>query len=300
MSEQALQALGAAAAARGPATMPTTESAVELAAEPMSEPDAWVASEPTSGPIVPPSLASQPASQSITAAAEIVLTPADTRGGGPLEIAPERAIRLALAHRVDLSVLQGRVFDAQRKVAVAANALQAGLNLQGNATIGEHRNLGSATEASAQLDPRFGNYDVGLSLDLPLERTAERNAYRESYINLQQAVRSVQELEDQIKQQIRDELRTLLQAREGFRIQDEAVRLANRRVRSTELFVQAGRAQIRDVLDARAALLSAQNDRTSALVEYRVAALDLQRDMDVLTIDERGLWSEYQPDQNQE
>ena len=108
-------------------------------------------------------------------------------------------------------------------------------------------------------------------------------------------MRDLQELEDQIKLAVRNALRNLMQARESYKIQAEAVRLAQKRVRSSELFLQAGRAQVRDVLDAKEDLVSAQNDRTRALVNYRVAELELQRDMSVLEVNEKGLWVEYRP-----
>jgi outer membrane protein TolC len=136
---------------------------------------------------------------------------------------------------------------------------------------------------------------AGLNIDLPLERTAERNAYRSAYIDLERSIRSLQLLEDQVKLDVRNDLRTLLESRESIRIQAEAVQLARRRVDSTELFLQAGRAEIRDVLDAQESLVTAQNALTSALVGYRVAELQLQRDMGVLEVEARGLWKEYKP-----
>ena len=181
-------------------------------------------------------------------------------------------------------------------MAVAADALQAGLALTGTAEAGGRRTVATAGSGNARLRPKKGTYTAGLLLDLPLERTAERNAYRDSYIVLARAVRDAQELEDQIKLAVRNLLRVLVQARESYRIQAEAARLAQRRVTSTNLFLQAGRAQIRDLLEAQEALVSALNARTAALVDYRVAELELQRDMGVLKIDDKGLWSEYKPD----
>ena len=63
------------------------------------------------------------------------------------------------------------------------------------------------------------------------------------------------------------------------------------------MFLEAERegVQIRDVLEAEESLVSAQNDLTSALVNYRVAELELQLDMDVLEVSEKGLWREYRP-----
>jgi outer membrane protein TolC len=236
------------------------------------------------------------ATQPTSAAADapIILQP-PRRGGGPLEIAEAKAIDVALANRLDLRTALGRVYDAQRGVVVAADALKMGLTFTGTAAIGERRGLGSASQEDAQLRFDKGAYSLGLWLDLPLERTAERNAYRESFIALEQAVREVQALEDEVKREIREALRRLLQTRESYQIQARAVALAERRIKSTELFLQAGRAQIRDVLEAQEALVSAQNALTAALVSYRTAELQLQRDMGVLEVDEKGKWSEYKP-----
>ena len=99
----------------------------------------------------------------------------------------------------------------------------------------------------------------------------------------------------EIKLDVRNDLRALLEARETARIQADAVRLAKRRVASTELFLQAGRAEVRDVLESEESLLNAQNALTAALVQYRVAELEIQRDLGLLQVDEKGVWAEYTP-----
>jgi len=213
--------------------------------------------------------------------------------GGPLELDEAVALKLALENRLDLRAVVGKVYDAQRQVVVAADDLRADVTLQGSGSVGASRSVGSATSRNANLHARRGKYEALLKLDLPLERTAERNAYRESYIDLERAVRSVQETEDQVKLQIRNHLRSLLESRESLLIQQQATEVAQRRVDSTDMFLQAGRAQIRDVLDAQEALVAAQNALTAATVNYWVAELELQRDMGVLRVDENGLWQEY-------
>ena len=162
---------------------------------------------------------------------------------------------------------------------MTADALRAGLTLTGTAAYGERRGIGSADLDDADFDLTRGIYSAGLLLDLPWERTREQNIYRESYIALERSVRDVQDLEDQIKLQVRNRLRTLLQTRESYQIQSRAVELARQRVDSAALFLEAGRAQVRDVLDAQDDYVSAQNDRIAALVDYRIAELELQRDM---------------------
>lgn len=224
---------------------------------------------------------------------DVDLRPPGPSEGGPYEIPSRRAVQLALDHRLDLRIARGEIADAQRQVAVTANALQTGLTLSGDARVGHRRGLSATEQDNVKFRPEHGLYTAGLLLDLPLERTAERNAYRNSYITLQQTVRNLQALEDEIKLEIRNGLRNLVEYRESYRIQQLAVRLARRRVSSTELFLQAGRAEIRDVLEAQESLVNAQNQRTAALVNYRVAELQLQRDMGVLEVLPDGLWTEY-------
>ncbi|MHC4931665.1 MAG: TolC family protein [Planctomycetota bacterium] len=230
------------------------------------------------------------------AAAEIpALDPADR---GPYEMDEGDAVALAFDNRQDLLIRLGQVYDAQRKVVVAADGLRAGLDVEGRVTAGGARNLlASALLPDGQLDFRDALYTASLVLDLPFERTAERITYRESFIALESAVRSAQALEDAIKLAVREGLRRMLADREGVRIQVEAVRLAQDRVRSTNLFLEAGRAQVRDVLEAQEDLLVAQNALTDSLVSYRISTLEMQRDMGVLKVDSEGLWTEYEPDE---
>ena len=204
---------------------------------------------------------------------------------GKFELPPVQAVEKALTNRLDLRTAKARVVDAQRGVVVAADGLKADVTLAGTGAMGSGRSVGSARTRNAQLRPEEGVYSASVTSDLPWERTAERNAYRTAYISLERAARRVQELEDGIKLAIRGALRTLTRTRETFAIQTQAARLARRRVTSTELFLEAGRAEIRDVLEAQEALVSAQDQLTAALVDYRIAELQLQRDMGVLSVD---------------
>ena len=235
--------------------------------------------------------ASQPSvlETALPADAPVQLMPANYEGAGPLEIDEPVAVTMALENRLDLEAAIGAVYDAQRQVVVKADALRAGLTLGGTASV-------SDTDDDGNLRFDNGTYTALLSLDLPIERTSERNAYRNSLIDLERATRSVQSLEDQIKQAVRSELRTLLESRESLKIQAQSVIVAEKRVRSTTFFLEAGRTEIRNLLEAQDALLSAQNSLTRAVVNYRIAELELQRDLDVLKVNEQGLWQEFSPE----
>jgi outer membrane protein TolC len=227
---------------------------------------------------------------------KIVLIEPDMENRGPLEIDEQQAIQLAFENRLDLRVIQGKVYDSQRNVIVLADQLRGELTLDGSAQFGLSRAGASPTSKNTKARFDMGIFSVGMTLDLPLERTQERNNYRKAYINLERAVRDVQAQEDKIKLDIRRNLRTLLETRESLLIQTKSVKLAEKRVRSVNMFLEAGRAAIRDLLEAQDSLLQAQNSLTSAIVSYRVAELELQRDMGVLQINEKGLWVEYSPE----
>lgn len=227
---------------------------------------------------------------------EVMLVPPTDADAGPFELAEATALRVALDSRLDLRIAVGRVADAQRTVAVSADNLRADLTLLGSGSAGSGRSIGQSTLDDTGLRPERGRYSAFLNLDLPFERTAERNLYRNSLIAFEQAVRAVQDLEDEIKLQVREDLRSLLEARETLRIQGQAVRIADRRVASTDLFLRAGRAETRDLLEAQEALNTARNALTAARVQYRVSELELQRDLDILEVDAQGLWREFRPE----
>ncbi|MGJ8636466.1 MAG: TolC family protein [Phycisphaerales bacterium] len=228
--------------------------------------------------------------------APVTLDRPSMEDAGPLEINEDDAIVIALMNRLDLRVAVGNIVDAQRGVAVAADNLRADVTLLGSASLGESRSVGSAGADDAQIRTDRGFYSLLLGIDLPFERTSERNQYRNSLIAYEQMIRRFQELEDGVKLDVRDVLRNLLEAREAIKIQAEAVRVAQRRVDSTNLFLQAGRAEIRDLLEAQNSLNSAQDALTSAVVNYRIGELRLQRDLGVLEVDNKGLWVEFDPE----
>jgi len=226
---------------------------------------------------------------------EIILKAPSTADAGPFELNEKVAINLAFDNRLDFRVTRGRVFDAQRDVVIKADALGAELTFLGSAQFGQSGGGASGTADDTKVRFDKGVYSGLLTLNLPVERTSERNSYRKSIISLERAVRNVQILEDRVKLNIRNKLRDLQESRESVKIQAMSVELADKRVNMTNLYLEAGRLEMRDLLEAREDLLSAQNSLTSAVVKYRLAELEIQRDMGVLQIDENGLWREYSP-----
>jgi len=202
----------------------------------------------------------------------------------------EAATETALARRLDLANSADRVDDMARKVVVAADSLGAGLDLIGGAEVGS-----TPTTDYSRLQFHQGTYNLGLSADLPLDRKRERNDYRQSLIILAQQQRTYEDDSDQVKLQVRDAYRQLRQQAESYRIQENSLALAEKRVQSTTLLLEAGRATTRDLLESQNALLQAQDDLTAALVAHTVAKLSFFSDIGVLQVRPEGMWQQPEP-----
>ncbi len=199
-------------------------------------------------------------------------------------------IDLALANRFDQMTLNQQVEDAARKVVVAENDLQSGLDVVLS---------GSSTSSEGQPFDHDGStvrpWRLALELDLPIDNIPERNAYRQSLITLERSRRNAEESTDRIVADVRDALRSLAAARESYQIQQNAVVLASRRVESTELNLEAGRAATRDVLESKEALLQARNGLAADVTDYILSGLALYRDMELLRITDAGVSVETGP-----
>jgi outer membrane protein TolC len=206
-----------------------------------------------------------------------------------LEPAERTVIDVALSRRLDHLTVIERAEDAGRRVLVARDALRAGLDLAVRA------------DASSPLDePGSISLDdtawrVDLALDLPLDRLPERNAYRASLVDLERARRDVEESADEVTTDLREELLFLDAARESYEIQRNAVELAERRVESSELQLEAGRVDTRDVLESQDALLEARNALTAALIDYILSGLALYRDMELVRVGPEGFHVDSTP-----
>jgi outer membrane protein TolC len=71
--------------------------------------------------------------------------------------------------------------------------------------------------------------------------------------------------------------------------------LAKRRVESTTLLLEAGKASTRDRLEAESALVRARNGTTLALVDYASARLALLSDVGILAVGSDATWTPVPP-----
>jgi len=200
----------------------------------------------------------------------------------------------ALSNRLDLVTVRHQYEDVKRKLRIAEDALDPDMQLVVSGST-RRTDISGATGSTSGREVSFAdgaNYSALLKLDLPWNKTSERAAFRKSLISLRSAERAVEEKEDSVKQELRSAARKILELKETYLIQQESVTLAERRVESTDLFLQAGKVQIRDLLEAQEDLVEARDRLVSAVVNYHVATLNLKKDLELLEVNEKGLWRE--------
>ena len=205
------------------------------------------------------------------------------------ELEEPLAIDRALEARLDFQNTRDNLVDRERKAEIAADALRAGLDF--NAGI----NASSATDAPLSFSGGDAAWSAGLAFDLPVNRIPERNAYRNAIILAEVARRDVEQQNDQITTDVRAALRNMRQLAESYEIQLGATVLAERRVESAQLSLEAGRASTRDLLESQNALLNANNSATRALIDLTLARLDLYLELEVLRVEESGITLETEP-----
>ena len=190
----------------------------------------------------------------------------------------------SFTNRQDFLNTKDSVDDAQRKVNVAMNNLKAELTLDLGASVGEGKSIGASEDASFRLDE--GSYSAVLNMDLPWDRTSEMVSFKKSLISYDNAIYDLRNKEDDIKLEIRQDIRNIIEQDKTLTLQREAVRIASNRVESTELFLQAGRVEVRDLLNAQNALFAAHDRLTSAIVNLYVSGMRLELDVGTLEVPE--------------
>lgn len=211
----------------------------------------------------------------------------------------EECVQLALENRLDLMNERANVMDFRRQMEVAANRLEAVLNVVARGDVGTE-------PGSRPLDFRGdrSTFQMGLQFTAPLDMVQERNAYRSAQIAYQRARREYMNLEDNIKLTVRNEWRALQRLRRNFETSrqnlrisalqlDSAIETFNAPARPGQAGATGGAGQQNlglNLIQALDSVLQAQNNLIQIWVQYEQNRINIHRDMDIMQIDERGLW----------
>ena len=204
---------------------------------------------------------------------------------GSLWQQPEHTLYgLAFDNRHDFLTNYRRVEDAQRAVVIATDGLRAELTLGASASAGGGRSVSSANSDDVYPNFNEGVFQGLISLDLPIDRRRESNRLRAAIISFNSRLRAYQLQEDELKFDIRSSLRNIERNLEDFTIQQGSLALAERRVERANLLLEAGRINVRDLLEAEEDLVQARNALTDTRVDYQILLWSLERNLGVFDV----------------
>jgi hypothetical protein len=216
------------------------------------------------------------------------------------EAAQNLTAQTALINRLDLMNQRARVADAWRQIAVTANSLLGTFDVRYNLEV-----LTPPPQVAQPLnfDGNRARHQLIVNTELPLVRRLERNNYRSALIAFQRSRRDLMETEDIIVQQLRLTVRALRQLRENFKIQQRALQLAYSQVdqaleaqfapadpRRVSIDAGSAAALTDQVIRAQQSIPLAQNNLYRTWVDYLSARMELYRDLELMQIDNRGVW----------
>ena len=222
---------------------------------------------------------------------------ADEASGLPMiELSVDDAMVTALVQRFDMMNQRGFLADDWRAIKLAADDLKSALNLNVSHA------LSSRGEKAFDFGVEDSQTELRAAVDLPLNRRSQRNSFRRSLINYQVGRRSLMELEDNIKFSARQDLRQLSLDRVQYDISVISAALASERVYSTQLELSLGLATVtaRDFLEAQRDYRSNLSNVANGRLGYIVNRAQLAFDLELMMLDDTGLWPEldqerYQP-----
>lgn len=201
------------------------------------------------------------------------------------DITRSQAVEIALVTRPDLQTATDRVEDAERQIEVAKNGLLPGLDVSM-----DYNAVSEPGDTTPSINWDRRRWEGAVDLDLPLDRKAERNIYRSSLVFLDRAKRAEDLARERARLEIYDAWRAIEQAKSNFKVAEQEVELAERRLEEQLLLSELGKGEARDLVDAQNDLVNAQNQRTSTVVDHTLARLRLWRDMGILYVSEDGSW----------
>lgn len=220
--------------------------------------------------------------------------------GATLDEAYAAGMATALTRRLDLMNARALVVDAWRQIAVQANSLQGVFDVRYDMTASSPPSGSRPFAFSADRT----RHQLTLRAELPLVRRAERNNYRAALISYQRQRRTLMAFEDNIANDVRADIRQLRTLAELYRIQQRVVELGYSQVDNAQAVLlqppdpqartDAGSAAAltQQVLQTQSSLLAAQNQLFTLWVSYLTARMQLYLDLELLQLNERGVWTD--------
>lgn len=181
------------------------------------------------------------------------------------------AVEMALRNRLELAVFDARLADQARALAIAKDTLRA--RLDAVASLSSHR-AGRTLISGSFFDDSTSA--AGIEYRFPIDRRVdlENRDIAERGLEVLARLRTFQM--EEIAEQVRDAHRRVQTASTSMEILTKNVEVAKENLAMAQRMVDEGLADNRDVLDAQAALTSAESGLLAARTQLYLARVNLE------------------------
>jgi outer membrane protein len=193
-----------------------------------------------------------------------------------IEVALEKAVETAMAERSELRRADVNIGQGNVNLRVAKDDIKPSLDFVGsvdtNATNGDFDG-GFQDHRTG----RYTNWSLELDFSYPLQNRSARYRMRQAEMIVEQAREIRSEVVDRITLEVRLAMRALRTARERITVTGTTVRSEQEKLRSEQKRYEVGVSTAYQVLEFQEDLADAQSTHLSAVVDYNVALIELER-----------------------
>ena len=213
---------------------------------------------------------------------------------GQYKLDPEQVVKLALANRMELLVLELQIardsstIDFERNQTLPLVTL--GYTYNSN---GLGRDLGAASDTF--FDNRFEDHRFGLQVEIPIGNQAARSRLRRGILQRIQLLASKKNRESLIRQEVYNAIDQLEANWQRILAGRQTVIHAKRVLEAEQRQFDQGLRTSTEVLEAQAAYANAQSSVIRAVAEYQIAQVDLAYATGTLLGSARVRWEPTKP-----
>jgi len=196
----------------------------------------------------------------------------------PVSTAPVdvvRSLRHAFEHRPEYLSAKLDLENRQILLVTATDSRYPQLDLSAALSLnGVTGNFANTTDSVLSRD--YYEFNVGLSLELPVGLRSARSLVKRRQAEKAQALLSFKKLEQDILLQARAAVRRVVSARKRIRTTEVARKLQKDKLESEQERLRIGRSTAQEVLDFQVDLSLAETSHLKAILDYRKALVDLE------------------------
>ena len=213
------------------------------------------------------------------------LLPATAPGSVPsLTLDPGKALEVAMSGNLDVALAEADVETARLAAANARHATLPDLsaNLTGSLS-GVAESLGDTMgQISSASLPSFG---ISGQFSVPVGNRAARASAQRSLLDLELSKSQLVETRRNVSSQVLQQVRSLSSAQQQVALADINLRLSEETLEAEEALYDAGRALLKDVLEARNGVDQKRAEAAKARTDFRLAQVELMKLQGQLTVE---------------